>query len=264
MNRAARFHFPAILLFALLLTLAASSENLSQTKTYDLAKAEDLNRQGVLKVSRKQFNDAAQLFALSIEADPRFPQGHMNLGTALMLLGKPAEGLPHIRRSIELAPDSHEAMNQLGVTYDKLGKPDQAIEAFRRSVELKPDYALGYFNLGAAYFWEGKLDLAKEALERSKSLDPKRVDSRMYLSVLHAKQKKLRDAIAEIKWVTESHPENEEANLILCRLFLMDNDRSAALGMYQTFKATNASLAEEMFKSIFSENVIDVSTLGRP
>ena len=98
-------------------------------------------------------------------------------------------------------------------------------------------------------------------MERANQLDPKNNDIKLYLGVLYARQKKYQKAIDEVKAVTSAAPNDQQAHLILCRIYLLADDRNAALGMYQSFKAVNEPLAEEMYKWIFSNQVISAGGL---
>ena len=74
-------------------------------------------------------------------------------GTAFVLLqtgraesrlegaGAAAEALPHLRRAVELAPESASAHNDLGVMLAQQNQLDEAIGHFRQAIRLAPDFA---------------------------------------------------------------------------------------------------------------------------
>lgn len=218
--------------------------------------AEDLNRQAILRIYRKEFKEAIELLTRAVAIDRSFADGHLNLGTAYVLSDQPETGIGYLKRGLELDPESYKGHNQLGVAYDKLNKHDLAVESLTRAVELKPDYALGYFNLGAAYLWGHRLKPAEIALQKAAKLDPANSEVKLYLGALYVRQKKYSEAVAEVKRVTKAHPNDEQASLMLCKIYLLADDRESALNMYQSFKTVNAPLADLMFRSIFSDRVI--------
>jgi tetratricopeptide (TPR) repeat protein len=235
-----------------------------QTKTAARAAVEDLNRQAVQLINDKKFDPAIQLLSNAIEIDPSAAELHLNLGSAYLLSGRAEIGLGHIKKGIELDPRSYKGYNQLGVAYDNLRRDDLAIEALKKAVELKPDYAFGYFNLGKAYLFTNRWKQAEAALDKGLKLDPSNDDGRLHLAAVYARQERFREAIAFAKAVTKNQPDNATANLVLCKIYILANDRESALGMYQSFKASNVPLAEEMFRSLFSNQILDVSKKVRP
>jgi tetratricopeptide (TPR) repeat protein len=260
MSRAAKIHFGfCIVILSFLIPIA--TEISGQTKGETVA---DLNRRAIQLINNKEFETAIQILTKAIEISPTAVELHLNLGTAYLLSGRAELGLGHIKKGIEIDPGSYKGYNQLGVAYDKLGRDDLAVDALKKAVELKPDYAFGYFNLGKAYLFANRLKLAEAALEKGMKLDPTNDDGRLHLATLYAKQERFREAIAVAKTVTKNQPYNDNANLILCKIYLLANDRDSALGMYQSFKATNVSLADEMFRSIFGGRILDASKLARP
>lgn len=265
MNRAAKYPFlPAFSLLTLIfVSFFISFEASGQSNQENLAKAEDLNRQAILRFNEKRYDDALFLLKDAVAIDPTFASGWMNIGSAYLLSGRPELGVEPLQKGIRLEPDSHEGYNQLGVVYEKLGRVDEAVEAFKKAIDLKPDYALGNFNLGAAYLWSKKWKQAGLFLEKAAKLDPSHREVKLYLAVLYANQKKYPDAISEVKKVTQKNPDDDYASLILCRIYLLANDRDSALNMYQAVKSTKLTLADEMFKSIFSDRVVLVSEKGR-
>lgn len=258
MFKAAKSHLSfGIIILSLLLSV--SSQATGQLDSENLARAKELNRRAVQLISQNRLDAASPLLEKAIALYPQLSDAHMNLGTVLYLTGQPETGVQYIKKGLELEPDSHIGYNQLGVVYDKLGQRDLAIDALKKAVELKPDYAFGYYNLGKAYLFANRLKHAEAALEKGLKLDPSNNDGKLHLAALYAKQERFSDAIALAKDVTKKQPNNDNANLILCKIYVLANDRESALGMYQSFKATNVSLADEMFRSIFQNKVLQVS-----
>src|SRR5687768_12128949 len=214
----------AVFSFSVLLNTATA---IGQTERGNWSVSREHNQQAIRLIGENNFADAISRLEKAIQLDPAYADAHMNIGTAYFLLGQPQTALVHLQRGIELDP-VHEGYNQLGVVYDKLGKSDLAIENLKKAVELKPNYVLGYHNLGAAYLYANRLKPAQEALETAAKLDPTNKEVRLSLGVLYARQSRFEKAIAEVKQVAETGPGSDLANLTLCRIYLMANDRKAA------------------------------------
>lgn len=256
MNRADK----CLRLAIVIVTFSFGSFILSETHGQEIKnnrlEAEELNRQAVSRTGEKRFDEAIELLNNAIKLAPEFVEAHLNLGTVHQYAGRPEIAVGHIKRGLQLDPRSHIGHNQLGVVYDELGKLDMSIESFKTATELKPDFALAHFNLGAAYAWTGRLKPAEAALQKATRLDPSNVEIRLYLAAVYAKQARPSEAIAKVKEITRESPDHETANLMLCRFYLLADDRRSALSVYQSFKSVNAPLAEQMFKSIFKDKVV--------
>lgn len=262
MFKAAKIHLGLGILTVLIASF--STETRGQRGVDDWAKAEELNGIAVKQISDKDYDAAIESLSKAIEFQPRFSQAHINLGTAHYLAGRPETAVGHIKKGLEVDPRSYKGYNQLGVAYDKMRKDDLAIEALKKAIELKPDYAFAYFNLGKAYLYGSRFKQSEAALRKGLQYDPANDDGRLHLATALAKQERYPEAIAAAKTVTRNQPGNDNANLILCQIYLLANDRESALGMYQSFKATNTSLADELFRSIFRGQTVDASPSARP
>ncbi|MHC4839173.1 MAG: tetratricopeptide repeat protein, partial [Planctomycetota bacterium] len=66
--------------------------------------------------------------------------GLVNLGVALRAGGRPAAGLRHLERAVQVNPDYTKAWVQLAQTYEALGDTDAAIGAYREVLARWPNY----------------------------------------------------------------------------------------------------------------------------
>lgn len=257
MSKAARPDRSFAILSALIVLFIICSGSSAQSAGSKSESANELNARAIDAINNENYDSAIDLLMKAIELKPDFADAHVNLGTAHLLAGRPSVGLVHVKKGLEINPTSYKGYNQLGVVYDKLGQLDLAIEALEKTVKLKPDYAFGYVNLGKAYLFADRLKPAEEALEKGLSLQPTNETARLHLAVLYAKQRRFKQAATLARQVAEKNPADEHTNLLLCKIFLLANDRDAALSMYQSFKATNAPLADQMFRSIFGAQVLN-------
>lgn len=263
MYRAQNIHTAFFELF-LLITFYTSVTLGQPLQSEDVSTAENLNMRANVALEEGDFVRAIDLSSRAIALAPRFAEAHVNLGTAYVLHGQPANGAKHIETGLELAPGLYKAHNQLGVAYDRLGRSDDAIEQFQKSIAIKRDYAMAHFNLGVVYAWSGRVKLSEEALRTAVKLDPRNIHIQLYLAGVHAIQKQFKEAITVAKKVVKENPENEYANLVLCTIYLLADDRSAALEMYQAQKVINTGLADQLFQKIFRGRVVSAANALQP
>lgn len=96
--------------------------------------------------------DYAQAELLAGSMIARYPKsafGWKALGSALKAMGRNADALMPMQRSIDLMPTDAEGHSNLGVTLRDLGRLSEAEESYRQAIALKPDFAQAHSNLAA-------------------------------------------------------------------------------------------------------------------
>jgi tetratricopeptide (TPR) repeat protein len=114
---------------------------------------------GVIASQQGHFERAVELIQSSLALDATQTIAYVNLGNALMGLGRTSEAETAYRRASVLAPDLPEAMFGLGNAL-RDGRPDEALAAYRRAIDLRPDFVEAIANLAGTYLAQGKPDQA--------------------------------------------------------------------------------------------------------
>jgi tetratricopeptide (TPR) repeat protein len=127
--------------------LARSSQATSAQDTADAAKEfeQELQRDptnanaayelGELRRKGGQFDEAQRLFESALKNYPNFEEAHLGLASALLSLQKPELALPHLRKAVELNPQSEVAWYRLGQVQKALGnagEQQKALAEYRR------------------------------------------------------------------------------------------------------------------------------------
>jgi tetratricopeptide (TPR) repeat protein len=80
---------------------------------------------------------AVKHFEQALQRNPSAAVAWAGLGTALVKLGRTADGIAKLQRAIALAPDMDEAHYMLGMAYQASGDPLRAQESFRKAEQLR-------------------------------------------------------------------------------------------------------------------------------
>jgi tetratricopeptide (TPR) repeat protein len=92
----------------------------------------------------------------------------VNLGTAMLGLGRLHDAVDHYRQAIAMSPDNAMAFGNLGKVLQDLGCIEEAFAAYRRALVLRPNSPEVLTNLGAAlidqYKWEEAVRVTREAI----------------------------------------------------------------------------------------------------
>lgn len=101
----------------------------------------------------------------ALALDPNDPSGYEAMGTLLINLGRPAEGLDYIKKAMRLDPQS-DYLYRLGEAQFHLERYDEAADTLLRATRLNPQDEWNYFLLAATYGHLGREAEARDALSR--------------------------------------------------------------------------------------------------
>ena len=170
----------ALMVAVLVVTTPAFAQGIPGTREYAAGRAGwDAIRDG-----RNQ--EAAEAFAIAIDAEPRDPSLHLGAGLAAYLLGKPTVAQQSLEHALSMAPGFTQASLLLGDIFYREGSIDQAIHVYEAAQKHEPANATlkerlaklrreaelhnGFYQSQGAHFtvlFEGPADeqLAARALE---------------------------------------------------------------------------------------------------
>jgi tetratricopeptide (TPR) repeat protein len=82
--------------------------------------------------------DAAEAFALALDAEPRDPANHFGSGLAAYLLGQPTVAQHELERALELAPSLTDASLVLGNVLYRASDIEGAIRVYEAAMAFAP------------------------------------------------------------------------------------------------------------------------------
>jgi len=122
---------------------------------------------GLVYVARKHAKDAAPIFERSIELNPSHAPSYAQLGRALVLMGRPDEGLQHILYAMRLSPRDPTLPYWLffaGQAELELGDYGAAIVYAERAHALNPGHPHTMLILAAAHALSDNINAAHRQL----------------------------------------------------------------------------------------------------
>jgi Flp pilus assembly protein TadD/2-polyprenyl-3-methyl-5-hydroxy-6-metoxy-1,4-benzoquinol methylase len=124
---------------------------------------------GLALLQLGKLDDAATSYRRALELRPNDIEGLLNLGNILGDLGRPDEAMACYRKALVIKPDFPDVHNSLGVTLHGLGLLDEAVASYRHALAIKPDFVMALNNLAATLVAQGKplaaLDIARRSLQ---------------------------------------------------------------------------------------------------
>lgn len=126
---------------------------------------------------------AASLFRAVLQADPKNPIAHHQLGLIAFSEGDGELAEKHLHRAAAANPLDAEYHNNLGVVLHSRGNPARARTAFENAIAQDAEFAQAHNNLGAALAELGEDEAAIRAYRRALEIDPGYIEARNNLDL---------------------------------------------------------------------------------
>jgi TolB-like protein/Tfp pilus assembly protein PilF len=130
---------------------------------------------GLVQVARNNYEAAARSFERDIELNPSHALAYAQLGRALTRLGRPEEGLEHVRYAIRLSPRDPALSYWLafaGFAELEMKRYPKAIDYLERALVLNPGQPRTTLTLVAAHALAGSMQQAHAILDQLQKRQP--------------------------------------------------------------------------------------------
>ena len=133
------------------------------------------------------------------------------------------------REALKAKPDSVRAHINLASALGMLGQKSEAIEHYNQAIKLEEKSATAHYNLGVLYLETQDLDNASKHFQSAISIAPKDSSARLYLAAILLKQNQRKEAFEQYKSVIQDNPASSEAWMGLSRLLVSSEQYGDAL-----------------------------------
>ena len=230
----------------------------------------------------RNYEAAMESYKKSVEVDPRFARGYVDLGSAYYALDRYTEAEEAFKNAI-VAQDDSCARCGLGSVYRVTGRTMQAEIELRKSIQLNPADDCPYGELGRLYYdtkqygkaidvFEQKNKLRRDAVtlhflancyyrlrkveeslpfyEQATSLSPDYEDVFIDQARAYNDVGRVADATKSLQRAIELNPQNLEAHAYLGVTLFLQNDRDGAMEQYRWLLTKNPTVAAELKKGL--------------
>lgn len=164
------------------------------------------------KLARHDIDGAVVHLEKAAEISPQFLSVWNQLGTIAYQRSEYQRAERMFRRALELRADSHAPVVNLGAALLALGRPKEALPFNRYAATLRDDDALSNAQLGRNYFVLGDSEAAILYLNKAKQLDGSHFSlPQITLAEIYRRQGRIRKAIVELEDFLKRHPDSERA-----------------------------------------------------
>jgi serine/threonine-protein kinase len=190
--------------------------------------------------------DAEATYQAAIRVRPNYWEGYNALGVFYFTQGQYSQAAEMFTHVTNLASDSYRGYSNLGAAYLQVGRNADAVRALKRSIEIRPSYE-GFSNLATAYFRLRQYNDAAHNYSQALSLNDRdylvwgNLATAYYYSVDNRSkaQSAYEKAVSGAKSALVVNPRDASVHADLAEYYSMLGDREEALS--QLAEALNMS-----------------------
>src|SRR5438034_8047883 len=213
--------------------------------------ATDFTAEGMKALEERRYQEAADLFAKAVAANPGDYAANFHLALSDSLLGKPAEAIPVYKKVLELKPGLYEAELNLGILLVGQKQAREAIPYLQAASEKKPKEYRPRIYLADSLLEAGDLAKAEENYKIAAELDPKSPAAQLGLAHAQARQQRLPEAAEHFRQAAGLDPSYKDGLLELASLFEANKQPAEAIEIYQQFP--DSAAAQERLGALLIE-----------
>ena len=171
----------------------------------------------ILTVKRSLvWKDTLTLFTDVLQYEESF-LAYEKVGSELLVLGKRAEAIEALKKSIDLAPSS-AAFVRLGIAAEETKNWTDAKLFYLKALESSPEHAQAHTNLGRIYWDESNRTLAIDHMERAVENHPWNMMALGNLASMYTLTGQKEKALEIIDAILLLEPNNERVGPLLKKL----------------------------------------------
>ncbi len=225
--------------------------------------AQRLNDQAVVEINKQNFGSAIEFLNEAVRLRPNYATAYYNLGSAYYFSGETASAITALKKATMLAPSEGKFYDQLGVVYAESGGLNEAISAFKQATTLRPNAPTAFYNLGCAYIRAKNFAAAVTALERAVQLEPAHAEARINLGFALSRLRQYEEAIEHVRAAAKLNRSDADVQFFLGNLYLLANNRAAALAQCEILKTAEPELAQKLYLAMNDQRVINAEYVKR-
>ncbi len=176
---------------------------------------------------------AADQLNRSIERNPAFVKGWVNLARVRRELDNPQEAIALCDKAIEVDKANDDAWNVRGLAYLDTGDRDKAIESFKNAIAANGRNAYALNNLALTYIYEERFEEALIPLEQAVEAAPGTAFIRNNLGIVYENLGRTAEAARQYAAAVDASPGHEKAQASLRRILpMLSLEEEAALAEF--------------------------------
>ena len=165
------------------------------------------NNLGVYLTHAERLTEAVACYKQALRLKSDFAEAYNNLTFAHYGLGQFEEARINGEKALRIRPDFAQANNHLGLALKELGRGEEAAERFRKAIRLQPQLAAAHRNLGGVVHELGRDAEAIACYEQALRLEPNFPEVHNDLADIFREQGRFEEGIAHLKQALRLKPD---------------------------------------------------------
>ncbi len=167
---------------------------------------------GNARAGKHDIEGAVKHLKKAVEISPQFVEAWNQLGTIAYQGAEYAQAEEYFREALLLQSDAFGPVVNMGAALLALGRYDEALGYNRYAETLRPDDALANSQLGRNHFLLGSNKEAIKYLRKAKGIDPGHFSlPQVTLAEIYSREGKVEAAIRELEDYVARHPDSQRA-----------------------------------------------------
>ena len=163
----------------------------------------------------------------------RDPDLEVNMGLLLQQAGRNDEGVSHVRRAVQMNPESAQNHYYLAYALEKMTNTTEAIQEFSTTLQLQPDYPDARYGLAAALTTAGRTNEAIAQYQIEIQQHPKNLEAHYNLGLAFLDSHQFTDADKEFSIELNLSPGELKAHYRLAQALAGENKFAEAVTEYR-------------------------------
>ncbi len=178
-------------------------------------KAQEALQRSLESLGKNDVQGAKKHLQIALDLAPHYAGAWNQLGVIAYQTGDFPAAEGHFRRALQEDPGAYPALVNLGGALLALGKDVEALEINQKAVKRAPEDALAQSQLGKSYFNLRDFEKAETHLRQAKALDPRHFSSpQLALADLYLIQGRHEERIRELEEYLKYHPDGHFAERV--------------------------------------------------
>ncbi|KKM07463.1 hypothetical protein LCGC14_1733670 [marine sediment metagenome] len=186
-------------------------------------------------LAQRKVNEAFKLLQNTIDANPKFVEAWMLLGSIFRAMGQLDKAIDVCIQASQKIPDNSTIWNNLGHLYMEQGLNDQAIEPIKRGLSIDPKNSSGWYSLGQVLVGKKEYAQAIEAFEKAIKIAPNRAEVWNALGSVCEDNEQYKDSIKAYKKALELQPDLFNTMVGLGMVYATIGDFKDAIKIYKKY-----------------------------
>jgi tetratricopeptide (TPR) repeat protein len=176
---------------------------------------------------------AEKHFQRSVDINPKYADGWMELGVVTYFQGRHEEALVFLKKAVKIKSRSKTIWYNIGRVYDVLEKQEDAIRAYRKALSYDKQDAKIWANMAGTYIALDRNDQGIQAAKRALELDPSDHIAKTNLATVLQDEGHLEEYETLVEDLINNHGDKTEVLQSLAHNKSLRNDFNGAFGLYQ-------------------------------